>query len=82
MDHITKNDKDRLVSKLISNTHLTTKCVESCRNEIEEQAEFLKFHENIATGENVVNSECHCSEVSTARAKLDKINSKLIKFIS
>lgn len=73
MDQVTKNNKDGLVPKLISNAQLTTKFIESCRNEIAEQAEFLKFHENIPEGEHVVNSDCHCSAASIARVNLDKI---------
>ena len=73
MDHVTKKNKDELVPKLISNAQLTAKFIESCRNEIVEAAEFLKFHENLAAGEHVVNSECNFSAASTSRVNLDKI---------
>ena len=59
LDHVKEKNKDGLIPKLISNAQLTAKCLESCRNEISQQAEFLKFHETIAAGEHVIASECH-----------------------
>ena len=68
--YVMKNNKEELVPKLMSNSQLSTKYIESNKKEIAEQAEFLKFHETIAAGERVNNSGCHCSIVSTSREKL------------
>ena len=61
----------------MSNTQLSTKYIKSNKKEIAEQAEFLKFYENIAAGEHVVNSRCNCSTSSTYREKLEKNKVKL-----
>ena len=72
-----KNNKEGLVPKLMSNTQLSTKYIESNKKEIAEQAEFLKFYENIAAGEHVVNNGCHCSTSSISRDKLGKEQGKI-----
>ena len=56
----------------MSNAQLSSDCIELAMKEVVEQEDFLKFHENLATGNVVGNSECHCSRTPTVRKNLAK----------
>ena len=65
-----KSNKEGLVPKLLSNVQLSTEHIEATKKEVVEQECFLKFHENLAAGECVINGGFNCSTVPEFREKL------------
>ena len=43
-------NKEGLMPKLLSNLQLYTEHIEATKKEVEEQEDFLNFHENLAAG--------------------------------
>ena len=73
-EHFLECNTEGLVPKLSSNVQLYSECVDLVRKEFLEKENFLQFHEKLAAGNEVGNSECRCLRVPSARANLSKFN--------